>query len=581
MILAVKRLLKNHLSSRMQYNLWFLLLVLLVVPFLPPGLSSVPDPLSWLSHFHQLTGTEKAAVGQAVSAAGHSSAVDWMHDFTLSVSRETPFGLSTLILSLWLGGILVMGLVAVKSRTRLCLLKHSALPLQNRDVSRLFIECRRQLKISRNIPVYSTAYLMSPVITGFLALRIYIPLHLISDFCEDEMRYMLLHELQHYRHRDALVNVLANLAGIIYWFNPLVWHALGEMRIDREIACDSSVLQILDKDSYAAYGNTLINFAEKLSFSPFPFSTGMGGGQKQIKRRILNIASYQPPSRGRKLRSTVLFCLICVLLLGLSPVLSSRAALQEYGSFRDGDQKVSYIDCSSYFDGYQGSFVLYDEETGGWQIYNREYASLRVSPDSTYKIYAALQGLESGTITTDDTRLAWDKKDYPFDAWNADQDLNSAMKNSVNWYFQTLDQHSGRSAVSAYLQEIGYGNENMDGGLSTYWLESSLKISPIEQVELLRQFYHNQLPCAPENIQAVKDSLRLTQSPSGTLYGKTGTGRIDNQDTNGWFIGFIEISGKTCFFATNLQGPANASGTTAAQTTLTILKDLLQYPVTN
>ena len=55
---------------------------------------------------------------------------------------------------------------------------------------------------------------------------------------------MLLHELQHYRHKDAIANYLMNFAGVLYWFNPFVWFALREMRNDREVACDTSVLKI-------------------------------------------------------------------------------------------------------------------------------------------------------------------------------------------------------------------------------------------------------------------------------------------------------------------------------------------------
>lgn len=75
------------------------------------------------------------------------------------------------------------------------------------------------------VPVYSTAFLKSPVITGLFFPRIYVPIHLISDFNSVDMRYMLLHELQHYKHKDAFGNHLMNLAGILYWFNPFVWSA--------------------------------------------------------------------------------------------------------------------------------------------------------------------------------------------------------------------------------------------------------------------------------------------------------------------------------------------------------------------
>lgn len=89
-------------------------------------------------------------------------------------------------------------------------------------------------------------------------------------------------------------------------------------------------------------------------------------------------------------------------------------------------------------------------------------------------------------------------RNYPFEAWNADQTLQSAMASSVNWYFQSVDEQLGTTSVYDYIKEIGYGNKNMSGDFSTYWMESSLKISPIEQVELLTQLQNNNFGFAPE-----------------------------------------------------------------------------------
>ena len=74
------------------------------------------------------------------------------------------------------------------------------------------------------------------------------------------------------------------------------------MRNDREIACDTSVLKMLEEDDYEDYGNTLINFIEKVSFSPFPFAANLSGNMKQMKRRIINIASYEKPTFCKKLK---------------------------------------------------------------------------------------------------------------------------------------------------------------------------------------------------------------------------------------------------------------------------------------
>ena len=77
-----------------------------------------------------------------------------------------------------------------------------------------------------------------------------------------------------------------------------------------------------------------------------------------------------------------------------------------------------------------------------------------------------------------------------------------------------------------------------------------------------------------ENINAVKDSICLSSSNTGKFYGKTGTGRVGGQDVNGWFIGYIEIVNNTYFFATNIGADNNATGSNAAEITMSILSDM-------
>ena len=132
----------------------------------------------------------------------------------------------------------------------------------------------------------------------------------------------------------------------------------------------------------------------------------------------------------------------------------------------------------------------------------------------------------------------------------------------------------GAANISNYIEEIGYGNENISGDFSTYWMESSLKISPIEQVELLTRLQNNSLGFAPENINAVKDAICLSASDAGTFYGKTGTGRVNGQDVNGWFIGYIETADNTYFFATNISADSDATGGNATEITMSILSDM-------
>ncbi|MCC2223786.1 MULTISPECIES: BlaR1 family beta-lactam sensor/signal transducer [Roseburia] len=573
-LLLVKRIFKNSLSSRMQYNLWFLLLGLLAVPFIPFRFIGLPQIFSWLGSLRSSpssgAGTNITGTAEAVTTGN----TNWMNNFTLSVNSETPSIAGYILLGIWIVGILAMIILVIKSSLRLRSLEKSALPLQNQEVRRLYHRCLEEMGIHRDIPVYSTAFLKSPIIVGLLKPCIYLPIHLISDYDESDMRYMLLHELQHYKHKDAVASYLMNLAGVIYWFNPLVWYALKEMRNDREVACDTSVLKMLEEDAYEDYGNTLINFAEKVSLTPFPFAAGLGGNMDQMKRRIINIASYEKPTFMKRIKGMTAFVLTAVLLMGFAPFISTYAADGSHYQWDSSSENVSYVDLSTYFGEYEGSFVLYDLENDAWSIHDMEHATLRVAPNSTYKIYDALFGLEEEIITPENSFIAWNGETYPFEAWNADQTLQSAMNSSVNWYFESVDEQLGAANISNYIEEIGYGNENISGDFSTYWMESSLKISPIEQVELLTRLQNNSLGFAPENINAVKDAICLSSSDAGTFYGKTGTGRVDGQDVNGWFIGYIETVDNTYFFATNIGADSDATGGNATEITMSILSDM-------
>lgn len=575
-LLVVKKLFKKILTSRMQYNLWFLLFILLLIPFVPLKPTKFFSIFTLFSNIPQSGLPNNDIVSHTTNETIFENNMNWMNDFTLSITQDTSSIFGLILGAVWIIGVLTMIILVTKSVLRLHMLKKSALSLQNVEVRKIYYSCLDEMNLKKDIPIYSTAFLKSPIIVGIWKPCIYLPIHLISDYNTSDLRYMLLHELQHYKYRDNITNYFMILIRIIYWFNPIVLVALKEMCHDREIACDSSVLKMLEYKDYINYGNTLINFAEKISTTPFPFVAGLGGNMKQIKRRILNIASYENPTYWKRIKGLIAFFMTAILLFGCSPMLSTYASEECY-TWDTSSKKITLVDLSSYFDGYKGSFVLYDLQKDNWNIYDIEQATIRISPNSTYKIYDALFALEENIITSENSFISCPQQNYPFESWNEDQTLFSAMNSSVTWYFQALDAKLGKSNLQSYIEQIGYGNQNINGELSSYWMESSLKISPIEQVELLTSLYFNDFGFTPENIQTTKESIQLFSDVNCTIYGKTGTGCIEEKNVNGWFIGFVESKNHTYFFATNIQAIDNATGSIASEITLSILSDMNIY----
>lgn len=558
----------------MQYNLSIIFLAVLIVPFLP--INSAPSSISWR---HLLTASSNTNGDiQTTFLSGNGYNLDKINDFAVSVSTQIPTFIHTLLVFFWSIGIFIMFFLLYRSVKQVKALHSSALPLQNEELNALYIECLNEVNSKHTIPIYSTAFLKSPVLAGFLHPRIYLPIHLISDFnagtiSATDIRYMLLHELQHYKHKDILIGYLINTVNVFYWFNPLIWYFLKRIRQERELACDSAVLQLLKETEYKSYGNTLINFAETIALSPFPLTMGISGNIKQLKGRILNIASFHQPTFKQKIRGYLICIFVSTIIIGCIPILSVYASDQTGYHFDTTEKNITQLNLSSNFGDYTGSFVLYDQATDKWNIYNIDNASTRIPPNSTYKIYDALLGLESGIITPEHSTFTWNGEPCPFESWESDQDLTSAMHNSVNWYFQAIDSQAGFQSVKTFLQTINYGNQNTGTNLNLYWTDFSLKISPIEQVELLQNFYQNNFHFDRKNIQAVKNALLLSTTSSGSLYGKTGTGRVNGKDVNGWFVGYIESDNNTYYFATNIQAPSNATGSQATEITETILSD--------
>ena len=480
-LLGLKNLLQRQLSACMQYNLSIIFLAVLIVPFLP--IHSAPSSISWR---HLLTASSSTNGDiQTTFLSGNGYNLDKINDFAVSVSTQIPTFIHTLLVFFWSIGIFIMFFLLYRSVKQVKALHSSALPLQNEELNALYIECLNEVNSKHTIPIYSTAFLKSPVLAGFLHPRIYLPIHLISDFnagtiSATDIRYMFLHELQHYKHKDILIGYLINTVNVFYWFNPLIWYFLKRIRQERELACDSAVLQLLKETEYKSYGNTLINFAETIALSPFPLTMGISGNIKQLKGRILNIASFHQPTFKQKIRGYLICIFVSTIIIGCIPILSVYASDQTGYHFDTTEKNITQLNLSSNFGDYTGSFVLYDQSADKWNIYNMEHASTRVSPNSTYKIYDALLGLESGIITPEHSTFTWNGEPYPFNSWEADQDLTSAIHNSVNWYFQAIDSQAGFEAVRTFLQTINYGNQNTGTNLNLYWTDFSLKISPIE-----------------------------------------------------------------------------------------------------
>jgi bla regulator protein BlaR1 len=233
------------------------------------------------------------------------------------------------------------------------------------------------------------------------------------------------------------------------------------------------------------------------------------------------------------------------------------------------EEDIFNKDIDVFFSNYdEGSFILKYNGTQRGISYNEEISEEQQSPLSTFKILSSMIILEEGIVTDENQIISWDQTVYPIAAWNGDQTLSRGFAQSVVWVYEKLLSEIDNDTISNYLEITNYGNKDISGG-STFWLDSSLKISMKEQVLFLENLYKNQFNFAEKNIVTIKNMLLINAVDDFKIYGKTGSDVNGNQ----LFVGYIESRNDVYFFATYIK-EENASYNVAKEVTLNIIDEL-------
>jgi beta-lactamase class D len=177
--------------------------------------------------------------------------------------------------------------------------------------------------------------------------------------------------------------------------------------------------------------------------------------------------------------------------------------------------------------------VLDKLQTDNTKRYNVKQCRKQLSPCSTFKIANALIGLEVGILISPDQIFKWDGIKYPVKAWNKDLTLKKTISVSDVPVFQKITTKIGTSQMQAYINKFNYGNKDISGGITQFWLGNSLKISADEQIDFLRKILLNKLKLSKNSLNVIQEILRIKKYKNGTLYGKTGI----NGTKNGSILG--------------------------------------------
>ena len=135
------------------------------------------------------------------------------------------------------------------------------------------------------------------------------------------------------------------------------------------------------------------------------------------------------------------------------------------------------------------------------------------------------------------------------------------------------------ATAAEQLAALSYGNQdisqwagsgqNQSQELNGFWIDSSLKISPVEQVQVLAEIFQGESPYTPEEVATLQKIMLVQDQGEQQVYGKTGTGFGET----GWFVGFTQENGQKTYFAVYLSDESREiSGSDAQAVALALLE---------
>lgn len=562
LLLFFRYILKRYFNYMLNYKVWYLTLLAGLIPFIPIKFS--------FFKFNNLNNQEPTVESNSHNLNPNINTTKPVHEFTTDIHKFNWDSIDNICTVIWIVLVIILSFKFLNSLLYLKYLKKQSLYLNEKEKDKINkILFNHQYK--RNIVIRKAESIHSPITFWYGKYIILIPSLYFKSINDKKLKYIILHEYAHAKNRDTLHLIIFHIFSIAMSYNPLIQIVKRKMIHDNEVEADRFVLNNINKYEFKSYAEAIMDSVLKTSFfNKNILSHSFNGKKSLLKRRLINIKEANLKKQSKLI--LIFICIFTFFIMIIQSQFLMGQSLTDYNYKKPLQSDYQILDESKNFGSNSGSFVMYSMKKDKYYIYNEKESRKRYSPDSTYKIYLALFGLDRHIISDKNSRMSWNHNHYPFDSWNKDQDLNTAIQNSVNWYFERISNQLSKNYISDQLKQLNYGNKNL-GSYKAYWLEDSLKISNLEQVIVLKNMMEQNNHFSKNEKKQLSSSLLIRKNENYELYGKTGTGIVNGKYNNGWFVGYVITNHDKYYFSTHLSDE-KASGENAKLINEKILKEM-------
>lgn len=297
-LLLIKRLLRDKLSPRWQYGVWAVLALRALLPA-STARGVVPPLALWVE---TLKSAVELGLGSAYSGAFEPirlrHVLPWIDAAPASAT-------DWLFIAYAAGVLLTLAWYALRYAHLRALLRRGSAAGAEAQAAVASAAGKYGL---RPCPAVAVPGLKTAFVCGVFRPVLAVP----AEGAPDEK--VILHELLHLKHRDALQNVFWCFLRALHWCDPFMQYVFDRVGNDMESLCDQRVLERLEGEERREYGGILLEMASR-AYARAPGTSSISNGAKNIARRIEAIARFKLYPRGMALIAACTAVTLCAALL--------------------------------------------------------------------------------------------------------------------------------------------------------------------------------------------------------------------------------------------------------------------------
>lgn len=279
-LILAKNFFTSRYTAKSRYYLWLTVIIGLLMPInLSHSYSIINFPVE-----QKVITTENVISNAKGTVLNENVTAEKLDDNLMKNQEYNKISSMDIAVIIWIIGVIIyLSINIVKHLIFISIIKRWFYNNNDELLIQSLEKIKKELNIKVNIQLKTCKIIETPMLIGFIRPKIVLPMNLFS---EDEIIFVLKHELIHFKRKDLLYKLIIFITSGIHWFNPIVYLMNKEISYECEASCDEAIMKSEPINRRKLYGEMILSTMLENAKKKTVLSTSFFGGKKRNEKTV-------------------------------------------------------------------------------------------------------------------------------------------------------------------------------------------------------------------------------------------------------------------------------------------------------